>query len=52
MYYGKKNKWKGSFIMDIEDAKDFKETADGQLTIYYSFHPIGTIDLKKKKVIK
>jgi transposase InsO family protein len=29
-----------------------KETADGQLTIYYSFYPIGTIDLRKNKVIK
>lgn len=29
-----------------------KETADGQLTVYYSFHPIGTIDLRKNKVIK
>jgi len=29
-----------------------KETADGQLTIYYSFLPIGTIDLRKNKVIK
>ncbi len=29
-----------------------KETADGQLTIYYSFHPIGTLDLKKNKVIR
>jgi len=29
-----------------------KETADGLLTIYYSFHPIGTIDLRKNKVIK
>lgn len=29
-----------------------KEIADGQLAIYYSFHPIGTIDLRKNKVIK
>jgi len=29
-----------------------KETADGQLTIYYSFQPIGTIDLRKNKVFK
>lgn len=29
-----------------------KETADGQLTIYYSFQPIGTIDLRKNKVLK
>jgi len=29
-----------------------KETADGQLTIYYSFHPIGTINSRKNKVIK
>lgn len=29
-----------------------KETADGLLTIYYSFQPIGTINLKTNKVIK
>ena len=29
-----------------------KETADGQLTIYYSFQPIGAIDLRKNKVLK
>lgn len=29
-----------------------KETADGQLRIYYSFYPIGTIDLRKNKVIR
>ena len=29
-----------------------KETADGLLTIYYSFQSIGTIDLRKNKVIK
>ena len=29
-----------------------KETADGQLTVYYSFHPIGTIDLRKNKIIR
>jgi putative transposase len=29
-----------------------KETADGQLTVYYSFQPIGTIDLRKNKVLK
>jgi len=29
-----------------------KEEADGQLTIYYSFLPIGTIDLRKNKVIR
>ena len=29
-----------------------KETNDGELTIYYSFHPIGKIDLRKNKVIK
>ena len=29
-----------------------KETADGQWTIFYSFQPIGTLDLRKNKVIK
>ena len=29
-----------------------KETTDGQLTIYYSFFPLGTIDLRKNKVIR
>ena len=29
-----------------------KEVADGQLTIYYSFQPIGTLDLRKNKIIK
>lgn len=29
-----------------------KETADGLLTIYYSFQPIGTIDLRTNKVVK
>lgn len=29
-----------------------KETSDGILTIYYSFLPIGTIDLRKEKVAK
>lgn len=29
-----------------------KETADGQLTIYYSFLPLGTIDLRKNKVLR
>lgn len=29
-----------------------KEFDDGKLKVYYSFYPIGIIDLKKKKVIK
>ena len=29
-----------------------KEAADGQLTVYYSFQPIGIIDLRKNKVLK
>lgn len=29
-----------------------KEVADGYWTIYYSFQPLGTIDLRKNKIIK
>ena len=29
-----------------------KEIADGEFTIYYSFQPIGTLDLRKNKIIK
>ncbi|MFC1576938.1 integrase core domain-containing protein [Candidatus Omnitrophota bacterium] len=29
-----------------------KEIADGQWKLYYSFYPIGTLDLRKNKVIK
>jgi len=29
-----------------------KEAADGLMTIYYNFYPIGRIDLRKNKVIK
>ena len=29
-----------------------KETADGQWAIYYSFYQIGTLDLRKNKIIK
>lgn len=42
------------FISELlsEQPIGLKEIADGQWAIYYSFHRIGTIDLRKNKIIR